>query len=108
MLKQCGIAGLVDHVTSSADAAVSKPAPDILQAALEKAQATPEESVMIGDTPFDIEAAARAGVRIVAVRSGGWPFTDRDGAVAVYADVGAILSDFDASVFGQGAAGSPS
>ncbi len=107
MLEQCGIAGLVDHVTSAADAAVSKPAPDIVEAALAKAQATPDEAVMIGDTPFDIEAARRAGVRIVAVRSGGWPFTERDGALAVYDDVAAILAAFDGSVFGQ-SAGPPS
>ena len=54
---------------------------------------------MVGDTPYDIEAAARSGVAGVGVTSG--PFDARRlreaGAVAVYADVAALLDGFDRS-----------
>ena len=46
----------------SDDAEESKPAPDIIQAALKRAKAAPAEAIMIGDTPYDVEAARRAGV----------------------------------------------
>ncbi len=99
LLAQAGVADLVDHTTSSGDAEVSKPAPDIVLAALSRAQARPEEALFLGDTPFDVEAGRRAGVDVVAVRSGGWPFTDRDGAVAVYDDAAALLEEYDVSPF---------
>lgn len=101
LLERAGIAHLIDAATSSADAAVSKPAPDIVEAALARAGVAPDEALMLGDTPYDIEAATRARVGIVAVRSGGWPFTARDGALAVYDDAAALLADFENSPFGR-------
>ncbi len=64
----------------------SKPDPDIVLAALESVDAPPDSACMIGDTPFDIDAAARAGVRIIAVRCGGWDDRSLSQACAVYAD----------------------
>jgi HAD superfamily hydrolase (TIGR01509 family) len=75
---------LMDDATSSDDAEESKPAPDIIEAALRRAKAAPAQAIMIGDTPYDIEAAHRAGVKTIAFRSGGWKDADLDGAVAVY------------------------
>jgi phosphoglycolate phosphatase-like HAD superfamily hydrolase len=75
---------LMDDKTSSDDAERSKPDPDIVQAALARAQASASEAVMIGDTPYDVEAARRAGVRIIAFRCGGWADEDLRGAVAIY------------------------
>jgi HAD superfamily hydrolase (TIGR01509 family) len=75
---------LLDHRTSSDDASESKPDPDIVRAALAKAKAPPGDAVMIGDTPYDIDAATRAGVDCIAVRCGGWADADLDGAVAIY------------------------
>jgi HAD superfamily hydrolase (TIGR01509 family) len=69
----------------------SKPDPDVVVAALESAGATPRSACMIGDTPFDIEAAARAGVRIIAVRCGGWDERSLAQASAVYATPGEAL-----------------
>ncbi len=54
---------------------------------------------MLGDTPCDIAAAARAAVRMVAVESGGWARADLRGAVAVYADAAELLAHYDASPF---------
>jgi HAD superfamily hydrolase (TIGR01509 family) len=71
---------LLDGATSSDDAEESKPDPDIVHAALRQARATPREAVMIGDTPYDIEAAARAGVDAIAFRCGGWGDRDLEGA----------------------------
>ncbi len=62
---------LMDDATSSDDAEGSKPDPDIIHAALKKVKASPATAVMIGDTPYNIEAARRAGVQTIAFRCGG-------------------------------------
>ena len=72
LLAIAGADALMDAKTSSDDARHSKPDPDIVQAALERAKASPGEAMMIGDTPYDVEAARRAGVPIIAFRCGGW------------------------------------
>ena len=74
----------MDDATSSDDAEESKPAPDIIEAALKRAKAAPAEAIMIGDTPYDIEAARRAGVKTIAFRSGGWSDADLEGAIEIY------------------------
>lgn len=88
---------LGDSATSSGDADESKPAPDIVCAAIEEIGLPPEALVLVGDTPYDVEAAARAGVACVAVRCGGWDAPDLDGAVAVYDDPADLLAHFDDS-----------
>jgi HAD superfamily hydrolase (TIGR01509 family) len=96
LLAIAGADGFLDAATSSDDAEESKPDPDIVQAALKQAKARPEHAIMIGDTPYDIEAAGRAGVRVIAFRSGGWNDPDLKGAVAIYdgpADLLAHLSE---------------
>jgi HAD superfamily hydrolase (TIGR01509 family) len=102
LLKQAGVDDLIQDATSSSDAEESKPDPDIVEAALEKSGFPPEEVVMLGDTPYDVEAATRAGVRIVAVRTGGWGDDDLGGAIAIYDDAAELLEGFDASVLGRG------
>lgn len=84
-----GIQGLVDVVVSSDDVERSKPFPDIFEAALEKlAPITPDAVLVIGDTPYDAEAATAAGLRTIGVRCGGFPEADleRAGCVAIYQD----------------------
>lgn len=82
----------VARVTSSADVETAKPKPDILQVALDKAGAVAAESIVVGDTVWDAEAAGRAGIACVGVLSGGVSEAElRDaGAVAVYDDVAAL------------------
>jgi HAD superfamily hydrolase (TIGR01549 family) len=75
---------LADAWTDSGDVEETKPAPDLVRSALDKAGGG--EAVMVGDTPWDIKAAAEAGVETVAVLTGGFSEAElRDaGAVAVF------------------------
>lgn len=88
---------LEESATSSDDAENSKPDPDIVEAALERAGVKPQEAVMLGDTPYDLEAARRAGVPLIAVRTGGWSDEALAGAIAVYDDPADLLAHLDAS-----------
>ncbi len=102
LLDVAGIADLLTDTTSADDAENSKPDPDIVCAAIRKIGLEPAELVMIGDTPYDVEASLRAGVRIVAVRTGGWKDQELAGATAIYDDVSDILRNYGASVFSRG------
>jgi HAD superfamily hydrolase (TIGR01509 family) len=75
---------IVEAWTTKDDVDATKPAPDLVVAALEKAGA--RDAVMVGDTPWDIESARKAGVETVCVITGGWSEQElRDaGAVAVF------------------------
>ncbi len=99
LLKVADIADLLDDMTSSDDAAQSKPAPDIVGAARRKIGLAPTETLLLGDTPYDIAAARQAGVRTVAVRCGGWDDVDLTGAVAIYDDPADLLTRFGTSPF---------
>ena len=98
LLKIAGAESLMDAKTSSDDADQSKPAPDIIHAALQRAKALPAEAVMIGDTPYDVAAARKAGVRVVAFRCGGWIDPDLVGAIEVYDGPWDLLARLDRSV----------
>jgi phosphoglycolate phosphatase-like HAD superfamily hydrolase len=89
----------VATVISAADVGEVKPAPNVVQVALERAGVDAEHAVMVGDTVWDIEASARAGVRCVALRSGGTGGAELSGAgaIAVYDDPADLLAHFDTS-----------
>src|SRR5215216_1931145 len=93
-LEQLETEGRVSGIVNSSDVENSKPAPDIFELALEKAGATPGETVAVGDAVWDVEAADRAGIRTVAVLTGG-AFSEEElkeaGAVEVYKDCAALL-----------------
>jgi membrane protein len=89
--------GLVDGWTSADDVERSKPCPDIFAAATRKAGVAPSEALVVGDTPYDIEAAAAAGIRTVAVRSGLFDDEALSGAIAIYDNVADLLANFDSS-----------
>jgi HAD superfamily hydrolase (TIGR01549 family) len=92
LLAQAGVADLFPLRTSKDDASDSKPDPDIVHAALARARAAAASAVMIGDTPYDIEAAAKAHVRSVALRCGGhWADDDLSGAIGLFDDPAALL-----------------
>ncbi len=99
LLDKTGAADLFFRATSSDEAERSKPDPDIVRAALRKAGCRPAEAIMLGDTPYDVEAAGKAGVRVVAVRSGGWSDEQLQGAVAIYDGPESLLSEYDRSPF---------
>lgn len=97
--KIAGIEDLLDAETSSDDAEKSKPHPDIFAAALHRLSLPPAAAVVVGDSPYDAEAAAKLGVPTLGVLCGGFPEADlrRAGCVAVYDDPADLLRRFDAS-----------
>lgn len=97
LLRQAQVDDLIDEATTSSDAAESKPAPDIVQAALRRAGVPPGEAVMIGDTPYDVSSARAAGVRVIALRSGGWEDATLTHAEAVYDHPQDLLDHWDTS-----------
>jgi len=98
LLDVAGARSLLDDWTSSDDAEESKPAPDIVQAALQRAGVKPARAVMIGDTPYDVAAARQAGVRVIAFRCGGWLDPDLVGAIEIYDGPWQLLEQLHASL----------
>ena len=94
----------IDAVTSAGEVEHAKPDPDLFCVALEAAGTAPEATVVVGDTVWDVKAAARAGLPCVGVTSGGISRADLEaaGAVAVYDDVSALLDDLDHSPLAGG------
>ena len=97
LLDAARVADLIPTRTSSDDADRSKPDPDIVMAAIKRAESPKDITVMIGDTPYDVEAATRAGIQILGLTCGGWSREDLRGAVAVYADPADLLTQYEAS-----------
>lgn len=85
LLRIAGATKLIDETVASGSVDESKPDPDIVRAALKRAGCAAEQAILIGDTPYDIEAARRAGVGVITLRCGGW-WSDEDlaGALALY------------------------
>ncbi|HZY98312.1 MAG TPA: HAD family hydrolase [Candidatus Baltobacteraceae bacterium] len=94
ILNAARVADQFDTEVTSDDVDRSKPDADVLHAALRKARVDRGNAVYIGDTPYDVEAARRAGVRCIAVRSGGWNDDDLANAYAIYNDPADILTHF--------------
>ena len=92
LLERAGVADLVPRRASKDDADESKPDPDIVCAALALARGGAASTVMVGDTPYDIEAARRAGIASVALRCGGhWTDHDLRGALYIFDDPKELL-----------------
>lgn len=93
------IEDLVEVETSSADAERSKPHPDIFEAALERLGMRPEDAIVVGDSPYDAEAAKRAGLHTVGVRCGGFPEAALREAscIAIYDGPEDLLRHYDES-----------
>ena len=98
LLKIVGAEDVFEVTTSSDDVDSSKPDPDVVHVALERLREPAADVVMIGDTPYDIEAAGRARVRAIAFRSGGWKDSDLRDAIGIYDGPLDLLQHFDASV----------
>lgn len=99
-----GIDDLVQDQTSSDDVDESKPAPDAVEAALAKlGHPDRTEVIMIGDTPWDIMAAAKAHVATIGVLCGGFPEKElrAAGSIAVYRDPADLLAHYDSSPLAQ-------
>jgi phosphoglycolate phosphatase-like HAD superfamily hydrolase len=98
LLRVAGVADLMEVVVSADDADRSKPDADRVEVALDLVGVTAAEALMIGDTPYDIEAGKRAGVPVVALRCGGlWTDKQLAGAVAIYDDPATLSAKLDES-----------
>lgn len=87
----------VDETVTASAVEESKPAPDLVCAALAQTRVKAKRAVMVGDTPYDANACRSAGVACIGVRSGGWSDTllRAAGAVVTYADAGDLLDHLD-------------
>jgi HAD superfamily hydrolase (TIGR01509 family) len=97
-----GIGDLLEETTSASDAARSKPDPDVVQAALDRLKLTAGEVLMLGDTPYDIQAAGKIGIGVLAFRCGGFGDGDLKDALAIYDDAADLLARYDDSPLGGG------
>ena len=97
LLREAAVDDLMDIIVTSYDVDRSKPDPDLIAVAVEKAGVAKDEVVLIGDTPYDIEAATRAGVATIAFRCGGWSDEDLEGAIAIYDGPADLVSQLDRS-----------
>ena len=104
LLEQAGVADLIEAAASADDAERSKPDPDIVQAALRTVRRPASHSLMIGDTPYDVEASTRARVPIIALRCGGWNDAALAGAAGIYDDPADLLAHLEGSALGGAAA----
>ena len=93
---------LFDTIVTREDTQATKPAPDLIAVALQRSDLDPDEAIYVGDTNWDVEAAARCGMRTIAVCTGGW--TEQElmdaGAVAVYESVTYLVEHLDDSLLG--------
>ena len=105
LLEALGDKSLLEDATSSTDADRSKPDPDIIHAAVSKAGASAAACVMLGDTPYDVEAATKAGVAIIALRCGGWGDDALAGAAEVRDDPKEVLEKYGETLIGRRLAG---
>jgi len=91
------LSSLGEVLVNADDIEETKPAPDLVEAAVRKLGLEPEECVMIGDTPYDAEAACRAGVACIGVTSGGneAEVLREAGASPVWRDIAEIEAHLD-------------
>jgi HAD superfamily hydrolase (TIGR01509 family) len=101
LLKAARVDDLMEEKATASDAKRSKPDPDIVHAAIEESEIPPAQLIMIGDTPYDIEAATKAGVRTIAFRSGGWTDEALKGAAEIYDGPADLLTHYESSLVGR-------
>jgi HAD superfamily hydrolase (TIGR01509 family) len=94
-LKIAAITDLLDVTVSSEDVEQSKPAPDVFEVALQKLEVPPGGAIVIGDSPYDAQAASKTGLRTIGFLSGAFPEQSlRDaGCVAVYPGPAGLLAN---------------
>ncbi|MEA2604679.1 MAG: hypothetical protein QOF89_5671 [Acidobacteriota bacterium] len=96
-LETAGAADLVEGASSGSGGRRSKPDPDVVQAALDELGLAAGEVVMLGDTPYDVQAAGKVGVRVIAFRCGGFRDEDLQGALALYDGPADLLARYGES-----------
>ena len=101
LLDVAGVSWLAPKATSADEVDASKPEPDVVEAALAELDLPAQETILIGDTPYDVEACERAGVIVIGLRSGGWDEAGLRGAAAVYRDPADLLDQLETSPLGS-------
>ena len=86
---------LLEGSTSAKDAKFSKPSPEIFQAALDQVKSDPKRTLVVGDTPYDILAAHRIALPIVAVRCGGFDEDLLKKAEFIFDNVAEMVKELD-------------
>ena len=101
--KIAGMEDLIEAESSKDDADKSKPHPDIFEATLKRLGLKANEVLALGDTPYDAEAAGKAGVWTIGVTTGGWSREELlfAGCIEVYKDVGELLDRFEESALAR-------
>ncbi len=97
LLEAAGVADLMEARASASSARESKPDPDIVIAAVRSSRIKPENLLMLGDTPYDVQAAIGAHVNPVALLCGGWTIEELSGATAYYDNPADLLRWYDIS-----------
>jgi HAD superfamily hydrolase (TIGR01509 family) len=94
--KIANVEGLTNDETSSDDVESSKPCPDVFEAALQRLQLAPQETLVVGDSPYDAIAATRAGLKTIGVLCGGFPEGQlrEAGCIAIYRDPADLLDRY--------------
>lgn len=95
LLKAAQVDTFIHEATTKNDVKASKPASDIVSQALTKLKLMAHESLLIGDTPYDISSAKKSGVRTIALRSGGFSDETLTGAYAIYDTPYDLASNLD-------------
>ncbi|MFL6233184.1 MAG: HAD family hydrolase [Thermoanaerobaculia bacterium] len=95
-----GARDLLDDITSASDAGRSKPDPDVVKAALDRVGLPAEDAIMLGDTPYDIQAAGKVGISVIAFRCGGFSDQNLKGALEIYDGPADLLAHYDESPLG--------
>jgi HAD superfamily hydrolase (TIGR01549 family) len=90
-----GVGDLLEGTTSKGDAEVSKPSPEIFEAALDRVKTDPAHSLVVGDTPYDILAAHRIPVPCAALMCGGFPRETLTKAEFLFDDLAAMVKELD-------------
>ncbi len=93
----------LDGITTDGDVEQAKPDPEVFRTAMASVDGDPSRTIVVGDTGWDLEAAAAAGLSAIAVRSGGWGRDElvQAGALEVHDDVGALCRDLDTTALGD-------
>jgi HAD superfamily hydrolase (TIGR01509 family) len=94
------ITDLVEEETSKDDVARSKPHPDIFAAALARlGDVSPSETIVVGDSPYDAEAAVKLNLKTIGVLCGGFPETElrAAGSIAIFNDPADLLARYEQS-----------
>lgn len=97
LLRKVDAEWLAQRAASSKDVEASKPDPDVIEVGLAQLGLPAEQVVLIGDTPYDVEASQRAGIRVIAVRCGGWTDDELHAADAIYEHPADVLEHVDSS-----------